>query len=179
MVPGESPRTGLVGSLMKQRYLREPGSPLSRGPRSCSCSLTLPGPGTLSHMARIREHDSQREVLGLTLVAEADNFVLQNGTPTILSYTLPNDGRLHGVLVVASCVPTASMTGGACTFSFTDGASGNVTGPLTAFAGGFGVGSLPGTSSGQLLSGGSTITIAQSSALTVGAGTLRVRIYID
>ena len=51
---------------------------------------------------------------GLTRVATTgpNGFALQNGTPTILSWTAPNDGALHDVLIMATEEITVALTGG-------------------------------------------------------------------
>lgn len=51
---------------------------------------------------------------GFTKVATtgATGFALQNGTPTILDWTAPNDGNIHRVVVVSYEAVTSSTTGG-------------------------------------------------------------------
>ena len=43
-----------------------------------------------------------------------NGFALQNGTPTILEWTAPNDGKLHVVLTALLVVVTNPETGGPC-----------------------------------------------------------------
>lgn len=97
---------------------------------------------------------------------------LINGTQTFLSYTVPNDGKEHLIVVSASLVVSSAETGGACQATFTQ--SGNaVTAPLVTA----GQAASTGGSAVRAVDPGSTVSITQSSALSAGAATLQGQIY--
>jgi hypothetical protein len=103
-------------------------------------------------------------------------FALQNGTPTVFTWTAPNDGNNHRVLVFASLGVSSAQTGGAVTVQITD-PSGNV-GTHTLYAGGLGTGSSTGPGEfSMIVKPGSTVTVAQSSAQTLGAATLYAELW--
>lgn len=106
---------------------------------------------------------------GFRLVADtgAAGFALQNGTPVILSWTAPNDGRQHSVMVMGGVHCTSAATGGAVNYTGTrpDGSVANVT-VVTA---GQVLGSTAGLSHNDVIEAGTTVTLNQSSALTAGA----------
>ena len=109
----------------------------------------------------------------------AAGFALQNGTPVIITWTAPNDGKLHPVLVVAALDVTVAETGGAVGVTVAAGAGLGVTNPI--FAGGKGIGNYQGADSGVpdtnlVLGPGQTVTVAQTSALTLGAATVFAQI---
>jgi hypothetical protein len=104
-------------------------------------------------------------------------FALQNGTPTILSFTVPNDGNPHTITFSAVKHVTVAETGGQIHFTFLtpDGASG--TG--TPFNGGAGVGvQIPGIAS-VVVQPGSTVSFVQSSALTAGASVVWIQAWMN
>lgn len=117
---------------------------------------------------------------GLTKVATtgANGFALQNGTSTILSWTAPDDGNLHSVILCGKLNVTAVMTGGATEFLL-NGVGLNMSNrtSTTQFfgGGGFGVGDFGPFQ--VTLEPGDTIGIAQSSALTAGAATVYAEIW--
>jgi hypothetical protein len=104
-----------------------------------------------------------------------NGFALQNGTPNILSWVAPNDGQAHRVTVVAELRVTSAETGGQVNLSGTlpDG---------TAFSfavenGGQGGGQFRSQFTDMLVQAGSTTTLAQNSALTVGAAVLWAELW--
>ena len=105
----------------------------------------------------------------LTLLATTgtSGFALQNATPTILTWTAPSDGAGHRVLLMGEVHVTSPETGGALTLSstFPDGTA-NV---VTVQAGGLSNGGYAMTLAGRMVKAGSTVTLAQSTALTAGA----------
>lgn len=113
---------------------------------------------------------------GLILEAStpAAGFALQNATPAILSWTAPNDGNVHRVLVIASLDVTSAATGGAVSITYTmpDGNSHT----STVFA-------ASQTAGGHIIATGvsvqanTTVTITESSTLTLGAATLWADIW--
>lgn len=113
--------------------------------------------------------DSGHVHTGLSLVASTPvaGFALQNATPTIITWTAPNDGALHRVVAVVSLHVTSNETGGAVNLSVTlpDG-----TARLPAvLAGGTAIGTLAGNYTVSHVQANTTVTLQQSSALTVGA----------
>jgi hypothetical protein len=105
----------------------------------------------------------------------AAGFALQNGTPTILTWTPPNDGKLHRFIVFASLVVGSAETGGAIAQGFTDPSG--VSRSQALFNGGLGAGFASPNNFSYTVQGGQPVTIAQSSALTVGAATLWAEIW--
>lgn len=100
-------------------------------------------------------------------------FVLQNATPTILTWTAPNDGLNHRVTAVGELVVTTLEAGGQVNLNYTDPA-GNVRSPgviLLNGAQGVGVSLLSGQAR-IMVAPNTTVTVAQGSALTSGGSTL-------
>lgn len=95
---------------------------------------------------------------------------LVNGTPTLLTWTAPNDGHFHMVLVSASELVTVTTTGGIITALV----AGNT---LPLIGGSLGAGAIPYASNGAvcLLPSGGTINIVQT-ALTGGAAVVTATI---
>jgi hypothetical protein len=102
-------------------------------------------------------------------------FPLQNGTPTLVTWTPPNDGALHGCLVVCTVHTTSGETGGAMAASYTSPDGGSVGTPGLQ-AGGAGVG-VTTAQSAFLCEGGQPVSIKQSTALTAGAAVAWASIY--
>jgi hypothetical protein len=115
--------------------------------------------------------------LALQATTGINGFALQNGTPNILSWTAPNDGLMHRVLVIGMLEVTSSETGGSIDVSCT-----SPDGTNRAFTSLFGANS--GLSSSFVpevlpffVKAGTTITVFQNSALTAGASTLWLEIW--
>lgn len=88
-----------------------------------------------------------------------------NGTQTVCSWAVPNDGQRHRFYAIFTQDCTVAETGGQMTLSYTmpDG-HGNTRVP---FAGGAGVG-VSNQINGDMVQPGSTVSFAQTSALTAG-----------
>lgn len=102
-------------------------------------------------------------------------FALVNGTPTILSWTAPNDGLMHRVSLIAQENVTAPETGGQVNINFKDqqGSTQN----RQAFAGGAGTGFTGGfTPMAFLVQAGQQVTVTQT-ALTAGAATVWAELW--
>jgi len=112
------------------------------------------------------------QINALLATTGASGFALQNGTPNVLTWTAPNDGNMHRVLVMAVLHCTSTETGGAVSLTFTlpDGTSGskaifaanNTTGAI----------GVPTSQNGpafMLIEANTTIALVQTSALTGGA----------
>lgn len=90
--------------------------------------LTQTGTGTVSAAPAWGTIATTDLPTGVLLkVADAGNsgVALINGTQTFCSYTTPNDGNLHPVIVMFDLVVSSTQTGGATGLTFTD-AGGNV-----------------------------------------------------
>jgi hypothetical protein len=112
---------------------------------------------------------SAATTLQLVATTGPSGFALQNGTPTILSWAVPNDGNIHTIELNAVLVVSSAETGGLVVLSFVFAGSVAAATP-TVFAGGSGVGSANSSVSGmRLVAPGTTVTLAQTSALTAGA----------
>jgi len=101
-------------------------------------------------------------------------YALVDGTGTILSWTVPNDGNLHTALVAGTLIVTSAGTGGAIGTETTDTVLGNQTYPAAMYS--------SAASSGInqhafCVGPGATVTVYQSSALTAGAAKVFVTIF--
>ena len=103
---------------------------------------------------------------------------LVNGTPVILTWNVPNDGKLHWHLVFGGLTVQSAETGGQVTETYTL-PDGTVASP-TLFSPGAGLGyQYMYTSFGVLIPvrPGSQVLVSQASALTAGAATLWAGIW--
>jgi hypothetical protein len=113
---------------------------------------------------------------GLTLLATtgAAGTALVNGTPTILTWTAPNDGALHRVVGAGGLVVTSTETGGQINLNFTDPA-GNVR-AKTLLAAAQGAGYQSFGFAFVTVEANTTVTITQT-ALTGGAAVLYAELW--
>jgi hypothetical protein len=106
-------------------------------------------------------------------------FALQNATPTILTWTPPNDGQLHRYHLIVFLLVTSNTTGGDISITFNDPA--NFSSHPTVILGGTqGTGPHGTTLQGYEdipVPGGQAVTLSQTSAMTVGAATLWAEIW--
>lgn len=105
-------------------------------------------------------------------------YTLVNGTGNIITWAVPNDGRLHRFAVFASEDVISATTGGAVTVSWTlpDGTAASwVILPATQGATGF----VAAQNSSYLVlcRPGTTVTVTQSSALTGGSAVAWAEIW--
>lgn len=101
-------------------------------------------------------------VLARTPVA---GYTLVNGTGTIITCKVPNDGQTHPVMVTGVIIVTSAETGGQITVSFTLNGGGQL---LQIQAGGGGAGQS--AAGGNFMADpGTTFTVSQNSALSLGA----------
>lgn len=114
-------------------------------------------------------------ILGLLAATPVAGFALQNGTPNILTWTAPADGQMHRVLVHAGLRVTSAETGGAVTLTVIQ-PDGSTYAP-GAFAGGSGTNATSGFTAMHPVQAGSTVTLAQSSALTAGAAVVWAELW--
>ena len=113
-------------------------------------------------------------ILVLQATTGVAGFALQNATPTIISWTAPNDGNLHRFIVICSLDVSSAETGGAVSLVCTPPGAGAQTTSL--YAGGLGTGPAYNTQE-RLVQPGTTVTVEQSSALTGGAATVWAEIW--
>jgi predicted RecA/RadA family phage recombinase len=120
-------------------------------------------------------------ILGLLAATPAAGVALVNGTPTILTWTAPGDGKNHRFLIVASMDITTLQVGGAVGVAFTtpdQGSNANNAFPglfTGAQAAGFNYAQVYSLSG--IVKSGSTVSIAQTSALTAGAAVMWAEIW--
>jgi hypothetical protein len=101
-------------------------------------------------------------------VTASAGFALQDATPTILSWTAPNDGLLHWAFVGAYLHASSSMTGGELGNSFTD-PQGNVVSDNQFVPGGQPSGFSQWQSNLVPVQPGTVVSVYQATALTGGA----------
>ena len=114
--------------------------------------------------------------LGVQAATPVAGYSLVNGTGNIIQWTTPNDGKSHTAMVSASMDITSGQTGGQITVAYTlpDGTSGN----HTLFSPNTGVGIVTPVANFSIeVQANSTVTIAQASALTVGAAVMWAKIW--
>ena len=124
---------------------------------------------------------------GLTKVADtgAAGFALQNGTPTILTWTAPNDGNLHSAVVIIGLKVTATLAGGVVAPTLGGVVYNNQSGSNNYFFGGGNPTSgssifVPadgGLNNTFPVFAGTTFAIQQTSALTAGASIVYAQIW--
>lgn len=113
---------------------------------------------------------------GLTLLASTPlaGFTLVNGTPTMLTWTVPNDGNLHEIWLDAFIKVTSAQTGGAVTLN-TELPDGSGPSSPAVFAGGLAANQsqwFP-----RFVQPGSSVTLVQSSAQTLGGAVVWARLW--
>lgn len=113
--------------------------------------------------------------LKLQAATPVTGFALQNGTPSIISWTPPNDGLLHYAAIFACLDVTSAETGGEVDVNFT-APSGNAGSGVLA-GGGHGVVTLPANTYMVPVKAGSAIAVVQGSALTAGAAKIWASIW--
>lgn len=119
-----------------------------------------------------------RKSSGPSLVAstEPTGFALQDATPAILTWTTPNDGNLHSVVLTLSLIVSSAQTGGVVQVHFTIGGQ---SASLQLYNGGLGTGYhapslnyMPFTADPN-----TTVTLEQTTAQTAGAAALYAQIW--
>ena len=110
--------------------------------------------------------------------ADLENYAQPDSSPTLLSWTAPNDGKNHGFYVTGTQHVASNLTGGAIAASFTDpqGGTGTIylignsnTAGTYAFAdGAFG---------GAIIGPGTSVQLNQYEAVTAGSGTVSASIW--
>lgn len=113
-------------------------------------------------------------------VTAAGGFALQNGTPTILSWTAPNDGAMHWVTSIPALIHvTGAETGGLVQVSYF-GFTGAAQHVATLFAAGLGTdtaGQAAANAFSFPVAPGTVVAVTQTSALTAGAAVVFASIW--
>jgi hypothetical protein len=113
--------------------------------------------------------------LQIQAATPAAGFALQNGTPTIISWTAPNDGQNHRVLILGEVSISVLEVGGAIQAAYTPPAGGAQVATLNA--GGLGISVSALTVFARVVGPGTTVQVNQSSALTAGTATVWAEIW--
>lgn len=113
--------------------------------------------------------------MALQAATPVAGFALQNGTPTILSWTAPNDGKLHRVVIIASETANAAAAGG--TIGIAMVAPDGTAGTPQIFGGTPGAGFHNMSFPVYNIQAGSTFSIVQTAALTAGVATIWAEIW--
>lgn len=138
-------------------------------------SLALVGSGN-----SVRVNGTPLTETSLLATTDDSGFALQNGTPTILSWTAPDDGQLHRVTLYAVLNVTSTETGGQIQLDWYGPWSGSAAYQLNIFNAEESAtthGSPPTISQNLLIGPGTTVSLVQSSALTAGAATVYAEIW--
>lgn len=115
-------------------------------------------------------------VLGLLVPAPLAGFALQNATPTIATWTAPNDGQNHRFAIIATQTVSSLETGGIVSVTFT--APDGTASTHTLYPGGSAAGETnPSTGFTRVCKAGTAVSVVQSSALTVGAAVVWAEIW--
>jgi|SRR5215469_4601649 len=144
--------------------------------------LIPPNNVSAGQSGHITHHDEIGSLLAQYMQIQATTgvtgFALQNATPTVLTWAVPNDGNLHRVMIIGAVVVTSNQTGGNINSSWTppSGSAHNAnifTGGQTT--GTYGLNSV--TSQFATIGPNTTVTVTQSSAQSAGAATLWCEIW--
>jgi hypothetical protein len=115
-------------------------------------------------------------LLELQAATPLAGYTMVNSTGTIISWTAPNDGKMHRVAVFGMQEMTSGGTGGVVNLDFTD--PGGTTHAFAIFAANAGLGGhAPGLVTTVLVAPGTVVKVAQDSALTAGAGIVWAEIW--
>jgi hypothetical protein len=115
------------------------------------------------------------QALQLQATTGATGYTLVNGTGNIITWAVPNDGALHRFLIAINLLVTSAETGGAAGLSALLSPTGASHSP-GLLTGGTAAG-LTQVNNAYFAQAGSTVTLAQTSALTAGAAVLWAEIW--
>lgn len=113
--------------------------------------------------------------LGLVAATPLAGFALQNATPTILSWTAPNDGRYHRIHAFGQLYVATAETGGA-TQVMTTMPDGQTWNPVM-IAGGQGAGAHAFAQDQWIIGAGTEFSIVQTAPLTAGAAVAFIELW--
>lgn len=114
----------------------------------------------------------------VTAETSSTGVALINGTQTILSATVPNDGKVHQLIATSKKVITTALTGGDVATSWTQPPGTASTLALPSTSVGTTYTSTTVLSKGSLLKPGTTVTFRQTTAMTAGAAKVYAKIVI-
>jgi hypothetical protein len=104
-----------------------------------------------------------------------NGFTMQNATPTIFSWTAPNDGQLHRVWIFGEMLVATAQTGGAVNMNITDPLGTART--RSIWSGGLAVGfGIPNNGSQCLVQAGQPVSLVQVPQ-TAGAAVLFAELW--
>lgn len=104
-------------------------------------------------------------------VASVSNVALINGTQQLIQWTAPQDGQPHRAIVIVKVTITNATTGGQITSQVNAGGATQLLAATQAAA------KFAPPSPGAVLDPGDTISVAQQTAVTAGAGTVSAEIW--
>lgn len=144
---------------------------------------TVPGAlgvtGTLTPAGSVNAGPLAGPIPELQAATPFAGTALINGTATILTWTTPNDGKLHRFLIYAALLVATSETGGLIQVGWF-GPGGATIQNTQLFAAGlaaFTQAYAPNAIPGLVAAPNTAVTVAQNSALTAGAATLWAEIW--
>jgi hypothetical protein len=108
-------------------------------------------------------------------VTPTAGFALQNGTPNILQWNVPNDGKNHRFQVFGEKIVTALETGGQINVTFTTPDGGGQS--VSIVGGGLAAGHNMTSYRCEQVQAGSVVTVVQNTALTAGASILYAELW--
>lgn len=146
--------------------------------RYLSTYVPTVGDVVMIHRGQGKQNSSQYVVgklaPGPPPATSATGVALINGTQTILSTTVPNDGHPHIAWVSTTKAVTTALTGGQTAIKATEAPALAYSLLTTATA----VGTAHSVASALLVAPNTTITVTQTTAMTAGAAKLYARIAI-
>jgi hypothetical protein len=153
-----------------------PGTWVKLGQLDATASDIQPVGTALAAGSTGKAADAGHVHTGLSLVASTglSGVALVNGTPTILTWTTPNDGAMHRVVGIGEVVVSSTETGGQINIAFTD--PGSNARSRTLASGGQAAGIVPVSFAGFTLAPNTTVNVIQV-ALTGGAAVLYVDLW--
>ncbi len=139
---------------------------------------TIVEPGWSSQSYAANSDGGKGSAQGFQLVASTgtSGYSLTDGTGTILSWAVPDDGLLHRAAVAGVQVVTSGETDGAVALSST--APGGATLSVPVFSPNESPGTYVPLSGGAVIvKSGSTVTLSQTSALASGASVVYAELW--
>ena len=138
------------------------------------------GAGEITAGTGLTKTGNVLSLTGPTLALQATTgtagYALINGTGNIITWTTPNDGALHRVIILGNINVSSAETGGQITATAFDASGAELF--LTSDPGGHGTGTKTTfTMLGITVKANTTVSVLQNTALTVGAATLWAEIW--
>lgn len=120
---------------------------------------------------------SWQPALALQASTGAAGYALVNGTGNIITWTAPNDGNMHRVLLMWTFHIISAETGGELGAALTTPDGGSVSFPAQISAGGASGGNFGVGTQGYFIEANTTIAVKQNTALTSGVATLWAELW--